>query len=77
MSNRQLKLLRMYSGLTQREFAELIGVAPSTVAKIEAGFTYVTDATKAKILRKFDLTCPEFTYFCIQMDTERIMANDN
>ena len=67
----------MYSGMTQKEFADFIGVAPSTVAKIEAGFAYVTDTTKAKILRKFDVTCSGFTYFCTQMNGERVMTNDN
>ncbi|GGJ49682.1 helix-turn-helix transcriptional regulator [Virgibacillus salexigens] len=56
MTNTQLKLIRLYLGLTQKDFATYVNVAESTIAKIEAGFTGVSEVTKARVYRKFDVT---------------------
>jgi len=67
MNIRQLKLIRLFLGMTQVEFAEHIEVAPSTVAKIEAGFIAVSDVTRSRVLRKFDISAPEFIAFSERM----------
>ncbi|WP_338452318.1 helix-turn-helix transcriptional regulator [Niallia oryzisoli] len=71
MNARQLKLIRLFSGLTQKEFAQEIGVAENTLAKCEASIIEVSTATKAKVLRKYDLSDPEFIEF-----TKRMTASE-
>ncbi|GAA0427277.1 hypothetical protein GCM10008934_16330 [Virgibacillus salarius] len=68
MTSTQLKLIRLYLGLTQKDFATYVNVAESTIAKIEAGFTGVSDVTKARVYRKFDITEPGFITFCGLME---------
>lgn len=67
MTNQQLKLIRLYLGMTQKEFANYFGLAESTIAKIEVNIIGVSDVTRAKILRKFDVDDPEFIEFCAKM----------
>lgn len=67
MTNQQLKLIRLYLGMTQREFANYFGLAESTIAKIEVNIIGVSDVTRAKILRKFDVDNPDFIKFCAKM----------
>lgn len=74
MTIQQFKLIRLYLGMPQNRFSEYIGVAESTVAKIEAGFSTVSDVTKARVLRRFDITAPEFMEFCERM---KIGNSDN
>jgi DNA-binding XRE family transcriptional regulator len=74
MTNQTLKLLRLYHGLSQREFATKIGVAESTIGKIEAGWQGVSDVTKAKVLRNFDISDNEFMAFCERMNGNEKVA---
>ncbi|MFC4387754.1 helix-turn-helix domain-containing protein [Gracilibacillus marinus] len=68
MTNEQVKLIRLYSGQSQERFAEDVGLGASTIAKIEVGYARVTDRVRARILRKYDLTNPEFIAFCERMN---------
>ncbi|SIS54117.1 helix-turn-helix domain-containing protein [Salimicrobium flavidum] len=63
MTNEQFRLIRLYLGITQREYAKLIGIPKPTVSKIEAGYTIVTEKNKAKVIRKFDPEKDEFIEF--------------
>ena len=68
MTPKQFRMLRLYRGETQKEFAKSIEVANSTVAKIEAGLVGITETTKSRIYRKFDLLDEEFMTFCQRMN---------
>lgn len=70
MMAKQLRLLRLYTGKTQHGFAKEIGVAPSTLAKVEVGLADVTELTKSKVLRKYDLFDKGFLAFCNRMKTD-------
>lgn len=67
MKNKDVHLIRLFEGETQKSFASRYGLAESTIAKIEAGFVGVSDVTRSKILRKFDMSDPQFIAFCQQM----------
>ena len=68
MTSKQLRMLRLYRGETQKEFAKSIEVANSTVAKIEAGLVGITDVTKSRVYRKFDMLDEGFMTFCQRMN---------
>ncbi|WP_042224136.1 helix-turn-helix transcriptional regulator [Oceanobacillus manasiensis] len=53
MTNSTFRLIRAYLGLTQAEFAELLGVSYSTVAGIEAGNRRVSETVQARIAKDF------------------------
>jgi transcriptional regulator with XRE-family HTH domain len=55
MTNETFKLIRLYSGMSQRAFAKHIGVSPATVSLIEANHRQVTSNVRAKLAEKFDL----------------------
>ncbi len=65
-------MVRLFLGLTQQDFARQFGLTASTVAKIEVGLTRVSDATKAKVLRKFDVSKPEFIDFTDLMERSQV-----
>lgn len=67
MTQKQLKLLRLYTGLTQAEFAKGVGIAPGTLAKMEVGLMPISTTNRAKILRKYDLLDDSFLAFCERM----------
>lgn len=67
MKNKDVKMIRLYEGLTQAQFAQKYGLAESTIAKIEAGWVGVSDVTRSKILRKFDMAEPDFVAFVERM----------
>ncbi|UOQ48136.1 helix-turn-helix domain-containing protein [Gracilibacillus caseinilyticus] len=67
MTPKQMKLLRLYEGLTQKEFAEKVDLALSTVAKVEAGFVDVSDVTRSRVLRVYDLQDAGYLAFCERM----------
>lgn len=71
---RRLKLTfhRMREGLSQKEFAEKIGVAQSTVARIENGENEPSLDLAYKIAIHFDKTIEEMFY--TELD---IIWNDN
>jgi transcriptional regulator with XRE-family HTH domain len=56
MKGETFRLIRLYSGMSQRDFAEFIGVSTATIAHIETGNRKVTPNIKAKLATKFDLT---------------------
>lgn len=67
MTSEVFRLIRLYHGQTQRDFGERMDIAESTVAKIETGFTVLTERNRAKVLRNFDPSDPEFVEFCNRM----------
>ncbi|MGP4077296.1 helix-turn-helix domain-containing protein [Halobacillus sp. K22] len=67
MTNETFKLIRLYLGQTQREFSEEMNIAESTIAKVETGFTVLTEKNRAKVVRKFNTDDPEFIEFCKRM----------
>jgi len=67
MKRNDVHMIRLYEGMTQKSFATKYGLAESTVAKIEAGFVGISDVTRAKILRQFDMSEPEYIAFCERM----------
>ncbi|QIZ11020.1 helix-turn-helix transcriptional regulator [Priestia megaterium] len=52
----KFRLIRLYSGMSQRDFAEYIGVSTATIAHIETGNRTVTPMVKSRLAEKFDLT---------------------
>jgi len=56
MSSELFRFVRVSKRLTQREFAETIGVSHGLVAQIEAGMKRVTPRTAARVRQAFDLT---------------------
>lgn len=56
MKNETFKLIRLYSGMSQRAFARYIGVSESTVGLIEANYRPVSEYVRAKLAAKFNLT---------------------
>lgn len=55
MNGKTVKALRAYLGVTQREFAESIGVSAISISNIERGITPVTDTMKIKIGKVFKI----------------------
>jgi transcriptional regulator with XRE-family HTH domain len=56
MNGEKFRLIRLYSGMSQRDFAEYIGVSTATIAHIELGNRVVTPMVTSKLAEKFDLT---------------------
>lgn len=55
VTNETFKLIRLYSSMSQRDFAKHIGVSPTTVGLIEANYRPVSEYVRAKVAEKFDL----------------------
>lgn len=55
MTGEQLRDLRLALSMSQREFAELVGVGYSTIARIESGSQKMSLLTRAKIVQKIQL----------------------
>lgn len=55
MTGEQLRDLRLALSMSQRKFAELVGVGNSTIARIESGSQTMSLLTQAKIVRKMQL----------------------
>lgn len=55
MTGEQLRDLRLALSMSQRKFAELVGVGNSTIARIESGSQTMSLLTRAKIVRKMQL----------------------
>lgn len=55
MENKTVKEIRLANGLTQREMAQELGVALSTIAMVESGGRRVTDKLRFKIARRFPI----------------------
>jgi transcriptional regulator with XRE-family HTH domain len=62
MTRETFRLIRLYSGKSQREFADFIGVSNATIGYIETGRRPITPNIKAKLAAKFDLTDHFFVY---------------
>ena len=60
MRNEQVLIIREYLGLTQEQFAELVGVSKSLISHVEWGSRRVSENLSAKIARKFDVKDPDF-----------------
>lgn len=63
MRGEQLKKLRETLVMTQKEFAEMVGVGCSTISNIESGQRTMSLLTRAKIIQKIqsDETSSIFT----------------
>jgi len=62
MTNETFRLIRLYSGMSQRAFAKHIGVSHGTISKIEANYTPVSEYVRAKLAAKFNLNDDFLTY---------------
>lgn len=62
MRKETFKLIRLYSEMTQKEFAEYIGVSRGTISLIELGQRSVTPAVRAKLAAKSNLDDSYFEY---------------
>lgn len=56
MNEKIFKAIRLRAGLTQREFAEELGISESTVAAIEKQRRPISDQVRARLALKFDIT---------------------
>lgn len=59
MNSELFRFVRVTKRLTQREFAEAIGVSHGLVAQIEAGMKRLTPRTITKVRQAFALTDEE------------------
>jgi transcriptional regulator with XRE-family HTH domain len=62
MNGEKFRLIRLYSGMSQRDFAEYLGVSTATIAHIELGNRVVTPMVTSKLAEKFDLTDDFLSY---------------
>lgn len=60
-SGKRIKSLRKKHGLTQEEFAELLGIALNTVSRIEIGQRGISVDLAIEIVARFDTTL-DFIY---------------
>ncbi|MCC2250374.1 helix-turn-helix domain-containing protein [Virgibacillus sp. AGTR] len=56
MEKETFKAIRLYLGMSQQKYSEYLGIAQSTVSKIEAGNRGVSDVIRAKIAKNFEPT---------------------
>jgi plasmid maintenance system antidote protein VapI len=59
MNCKLFREIRLYHGLSQDEFARLLGVSRSTIQMIEAGKRKINGRIRMRLAKHFDLT-PEF-----------------
>ncbi|MGD6775238.1 helix-turn-helix domain-containing protein [Sutcliffiella horikoshii] len=59
MKNEIFRAIRLYKGLSRKEFSKLLGVSESTVYFIESGERNVSDRVRMSLAKNFDIT-PEF-----------------
>jgi len=62
MPNETFALIRLYTGMSQKDFAEHIGVSKGTVGMIETGQRSVTPYVRAKLAAKFELDDAFFVF---------------
>lgn len=55
MNGEKFRAIRLWKGMTQQEFADLLGVSVATVARIESGSLDVSPRIKAKIVSRVNL----------------------
>ncbi|MFP7479471.1 helix-turn-helix domain-containing protein [Terribacillus saccharophilus] len=56
MTGEEFQVVRLYMGLTQAQFAEMLGISEASVSFMERGQRNVSAATIAKISKKFQVT---------------------
>lgn len=77
MKGEQLVQLRTKLGLTQRAFAELIGMSPSAVAMVEAQHREMSVAMRIKIAENIPITDELIKFFDEQSKWDRVIHNNN
>ncbi|MCM3705845.1 MULTISPECIES: helix-turn-helix transcriptional regulator [Cytobacillus] len=55
MNANSFKGLRLKKGMTQKEYADLLGVSESTIAAIETGRRPISDLVRARLAQKIEL----------------------
>lgn len=55
MNKNVFKAMRLYKGMSQKQFAELLDLSEATVANIEAGVRPISDRTRARIATNIDV----------------------
>lgn len=75
MTGEQLKELRGTLGLTQKEFAKMVGVGYSTIANIESGARTMSLLTRAKIVRKIEFDEGLFIFVDKSQKLDRLIHN--
>ena len=71
MNATNFKALRLRLGMTQREYADFLGVSESTVAAIENGRRSISDHVRARLAQKVEIDS-DFLYF---LESYRKMGN--
>ncbi|MFC7062754.1 helix-turn-helix domain-containing protein [Halobacillus seohaensis] len=56
MTSERFKAIRLYLGMTQKDFAEFFGLSLAVVGMVETSQRKVSDNTAAKIAMKFEVT---------------------
>lgn len=75
MTGEQLKELRGTLGLTQKEFAKMVGVGYSTIANIESGARTMSLLTRAKIVQKIPFDEGLFIFADKSRKLDRLIDN--
>ncbi|GIN10244.1 hypothetical protein J26TS2_01110 [Shouchella clausii] len=63
MNKETFRALRLKEGLTQEEFATILGVSTSSVAAIESGRRGISDKVRAKLASEYTLDDSYLFYF--------------
>ncbi|MEY9976220.1 helix-turn-helix transcriptional regulator [Lysinibacillus sp. RC79] len=75
MTGEQLRDLRLALSLSQREFAEMVGVGCSTIARIESGSQSMSLLTRAKIAQKIQFDDGLFIFVDKSQKLNRLIHN--
>ncbi|WEA41357.1 helix-turn-helix domain-containing protein [Lysinibacillus fusiformis] len=75
MTGEQLRELREALVMTQREFAEMVGVSYSTISNIESGARTMSLLTRAKIVQKIQLDEGLFIFVEKSQKLNRLIHN--
>lgn len=75
MTGEQLRDLRLALSMSQRKFAELVGVGYSTIARIESGSQTMSLLTRAKIVQKIQLDDGLFIFVAKSQKLNRLIHN--
>ncbi|PJO43813.1 helix-turn-helix domain-containing protein [Lysinibacillus xylanilyticus] len=75
MTGEQLRELREALVMSQREFAEMVGVSYSTISNIESGARTMSLLTRAKIVQKIQLDEGLFIFVEKSQKLNRLIHN--